>query len=123
MGEVVGTDLICSVHYHEKHTIRVCVLPGGVLSPPQNPRWTKALSLARPRERRRSQDKRDRRARGTKRAEGGQEPPSGGRGKHSAVCSVGMNFHHLTLFIALLSDVLYFPLFIPGETHCIYYQV
>jgi len=45
MGEVVGTDLICSVHYHEKHTIRVCVLPGGVLSPPQNPRWTKALSL------------------------------------------------------------------------------
>lgn len=44
MGEVVGTDLICSVHYHEKHTIRVCVLPGGVFSP-SNPRWTETLSL------------------------------------------------------------------------------
>ncbi len=61
--------------------------------------------------------------RGTQRDEGGQEPPSGGRGKHSAVCSVGMNFHHLTLFIAQLSDELYVSLFIPGEKHCIYHQL
>lgn len=98
MGEAVGTDLICSVHFHEKHTISESParrrFPLSLI-----PRWTRALSLdpkrsaARPT----SGQKRQTVQEEQKEGGGGQEPPSGGRGKHSAVCSVGMNFHHLTL--------------------------
>lgn len=45
MGEVVGTDLICSVHYHEKNTPSVCASCLEAFSPTQNPRWTETLSL------------------------------------------------------------------------------
>lgn len=44
MGEVVGTDLICSLHFQEKHTVRVCPA-WRHFSLSQNPRWTEALSL------------------------------------------------------------------------------
>lgn len=123
MGEVVGTDLICSVHFHEKHTIHVCPA-WRRFSLPQNPRWTEALSL---------DPKRTaaRRTSGQKRQTVQEEHTErrGGKSRHleeeanTQLCSVGMNFHHLTLFIAQLSDVLYVSLFIPGEKLCIYHQL
>lgn len=91
---------------------------------PQNPRWTEALSL---------DPKRTtaRRTSGQKRQTVQEEHTErrGGKSRHleeeanTQLCSVGMNFHHLTLFIAQLSDVLYVSLFIPGEKHCIYHQL
>lgn len=97
-GDVVRTDLICSVHFHEKHTIRVYLawrrfplkVQDGLEPSATDPREA---------QRGRPEDKRDRRWKRKKKG-GAKKPPSGGRSKHSAVCSAGMNFHHPTLFIA-----------------------
>lgn len=119
-GDVVRTDLNCSVHFHEKHTIRVYL----ALRPfplPQSPRWTGALSN-------RPQRGTSRQTRGQKRQTVEEEKRKGGQGaaiwrKKQTLSCLFSGDEFPPSYSIYRSDLLNVPLFTPGEKLRIYHQV